>query len=62
MCVAPSSVKKWHAVPKFHIFEHIGDVVAPQINPAHATCYADEDSIGHMAKAARKGHVIAVSK
>lgn len=33
----------WHWVPKHHMFEHIADTVAPQVNPAHASCYPDED-------------------
>ena len=50
----------WHVVPKFHMFEHIADTVAPQVNPKHATCYGDEDVVGHVAKTGRKCHRSAV--
>lgn len=54
--------KLWHMVPKHHMFAHISDTVAPQCNPAHCTCYADEDIVGHAARRARKGHRLALTR
>ena len=54
--------RKWHAVPKMHMFEHIADCVAPQVNPAFTTCYADEDVVGHCAKTGRACHRFGVSQ
>jgi hypothetical protein len=33
-----------------------------QVNPAHATCYADEDIVGRLAALARKVHRLAVTR
>ena len=52
----------WHVVPKHHLWCHIGDTVAVQINPSHCTCYADEDIVGHLAKTGRKCHRFAVTR
>lgn len=55
-------VALWHIVPKFHLWEHIADTVAPQLNPGYATCYADEDIVGRMAKLAKRSHRAAVAR
>ena len=55
-----SRIPIWHFVPKFHMFAHLVDTVAPQVNPAFCTCYADEDLVGHSAKLAARGHRRAV--
>ena len=53
---------RWRSVPKFHMMEHIGHTVAPQVNPRFATCYGEKDLVGHLARIARKGHRKAASE
>eukprot|EP00969_Alexandrium_andersonii_P371816 15480339-Alexandrium_andersonii.AAC.1 len=51
-----ASEPKWHIVPKHHMFEHMSDTTAPQINPRFVTTYGGEDLVGRVGKLATKCH------
>jgi hypothetical protein len=47
----------WRWVPKFHLFEHLGDITSEQVNPSACTCYADEEPLNPNAQFCRYGEV-----
>ena len=57
-----AKVAAWHFVPKHHLTAHIADTMAPQLNPSHGSCYADEDAVGGAAKLAHRCHRRAVTR
>ena len=55
-------IPAWHWVPKHHMFEHMADTIAPQINPKYVTTYGGEDLVGKIGKLASKCHKRATCK
>ncbi len=55
-----NGLNRWRVVPKHHMFEHIADTVAPQVNPSRVSTLSGEDLVGRLARLATKVHKLDV--
>ncbi len=52
-----AGIKAWKMVPKFHLFQHLGEVQEQRFgNPSQWWVYADEDYVGDSIEIAKSCH------